>query len=71
MEKDYVCLAGESDMGDFTAWWESHQPSYLIIYCRQGEAEMQMMFEKYTINKGHLTIITPGMSPTDYRNGMG
>ena len=32
MEKDYVCLAGESDMGDFTAWWENHLPSYLIIY---------------------------------------
>lgn len=63
MEKDYVCLAGESDMGDFTAWWESHLPSYLIIYCRQGEAEMQMMFEKYAINKGHLTIITPDMFP--------
>lgn len=29
----------------------------------QKQAEMQMMFEKYTINKGHLIIITPDMFP--------
>lgn len=63
MEKEYICLTGESDMGNFIPLWESHLPSYLILYCRQGEAKIQLLFEPYTMKKGHLAIITPDMFP--------
>lgn len=64
MEKDYICLVGESDMDGFTAWWESHLPSYLIIYCRQGEAEMQLQFEQCAVKKGTVVIVSPDMFPS-------
>lgn len=63
MEKDYNCLIGESDMSDFTTWWESHQSYYLILYCRKGEAEMQLQFVPYVIGEGQLIIVSPDMFP--------
>lgn len=56
-------IIGESSMDDFTSWWEGHLPSYLLIYCREGEAHMLVQFEQYTIRKGTVIFISPDMFP--------
>lgn len=61
MDKTYII--GRSAMDGFTAWWESHLPSYLIIYCRGGEAKMLVQFEEYTISKNMVVLISPDMFP--------
>lgn len=57
------CLIGESDMKDFTPWWESHLPAYIVVYCREGEAELKLQFKNYTFRKGMITLIPPDMFP--------
>lgn len=51
-------------MSDFADMWESHLPAWIIIYCRQGEAEINLTFKPYTINKGMMAIISPDMFPS-------
>lgn len=57
------CIIGESDMKDFTSWWESHLPAYLIVYCLKGEAELKLQFKTYKFREGMLAIIPPDMFP--------
>lgn len=58
------CLIGESDMSGFTPWWESHLPAYIIIYCREGEAELKLLFKNHILRKGMIAIISPDMYPS-------
>lgn len=57
------CLIGESDMKDFTPWWESHAPAYVVIYCREGEAELRLLFRSHAFRRGMMAIIPPDMFP--------
>lgn len=41
MENEYYII-GESDMKDFTLWWESHLPAYIVVYCCGGEAKLRL-----------------------------
>lgn len=59
-----TCLIGESDMKDFTPWWESHLPSWIIIYCLEGEAELSLLFKPYVFRRGMAAIISPDMYPS-------
>lgn len=66
MELSYMesyCIIGESDMKDFTPWWESHLPAYIIVYCLHGEAELKLQFRNHTFRQGMATIIPPDMFP--------
>lgn len=58
------CITGESNMKDFTSWWESHLPSYLIACCRSGEAELKLRFKAYRFQSGMWAIIPPDMFPS-------
>lgn len=60
---EYTCLIGESDMSDFTLWWESHLPACIIIYCRSGEAELKLQFKSHRFRQGMVTFISPDMYP--------
>ena len=60
---DKTCIIGRSEMNGFTAWWESHLPSYMIIYCRGGDAKMLVQFEECTISKNVAVLVTPDMFP--------
>lgn len=62
MECTY-CIVGESDMRDFTSWWESHLPAYIIVYCLAGEAELKLQFKNYSFRKGTISFISPDMFP--------
>lgn len=61
---DYTyCIIGESDMKDFTSWWESHLPACIIVYCRTGEAELRLQFKSHPFRQGMVTFISPDMYP--------
>ena len=51
-------------MSGFTPWWESHLPAYIIIYCREGEAELKLLFKNHILRKGMIAIISPDMYPS-------
>lgn len=61
MNENYII--GESTMDNFPSWWESHLPCYLLMYCREGEARMQVQFENLIIGKGSVILISPDMFP--------
>lgn len=63
MEQTY-CIVGESDMKDFTPWWESHLSAFLVIYCREGEAILNLQFKDYCFRPGMMAIVPPDMFPT-------
>lgn len=58
------CVVGELDMSNFKLWWESHLPSYVILYCRRGEATLQLQFEEYRVSQGMTVIVSPDMFPS-------
>lgn len=58
-----VCIVGESDMRDFTSWWERHLPSWIVVYCREGEAELMLQFKPYAFKPGMMAIVPPDMFP--------
>lgn len=57
-------LAGRSDMRHFNCWWESHLPSWLIIYCLKGSAIISLHFRKSTINVNTSCYISPDLYPS-------
>lgn len=59
----YVCLIGESDMKDFTPWWESHLPAWLVVCCLRGEAELMLEFKPYAFRQGMTAVVAPDMFP--------
>lgn len=58
-----TCLIGESDMADFTPWWESHLPAWLMLCCLEGEAELALEFKSRTFSRGMMAVIAPDMFP--------
>lgn len=58
------CVVGELDMSNFKLWWESHLPSYVILYCRRGEATLQLQFEEYRVSQGMMFVVSPDMFPS-------
>lgn len=62
MNKNYII--GKSAMDNFTRWWESNLPSYLLMFCLEGEAQMLVEFKPYTVHKGSVTLISPDMFPS-------
>lgn len=58
------CVVGELDMSNFKLWWESHLPSYLILYCIRGEATLLLQFEEYRVAQGMTVIVSPDMFPS-------
>lgn len=60
---EITCIIGKSDMKDFTSWWESHLPSWIIVYCSKGEAILTLQFKSYTFKQGTMSIIPPDMFP--------
>lgn len=69
----HTCIIGESDLKDFTPWWESHLPAWLIVYCLRGEAELTLEFKPRPFRQGMMALIAPDMFPAfagrsgDYR----
>lgn len=59
-----TCLIGESNMSDFTPWWESHHPAWIIVYCLDGEAELTLEFKPRAFRQGMIAIIAPDMFPS-------
>lgn len=60
---EYDCIIGESDLKDFTPWWEEHLPSWLILYCRSGEAQLSLLLKGHSFRCGMAAIIAPDMYP--------
>lgn len=56
--------AGRSDMRRFTYMWEKHLPSWIIIYCRRGEAKLSLRFRKFNIGRGMAFYISPDLYPS-------
>lgn len=56
-------LIGESNLHDFTSWWESHLPSWLILYCIKGSAQLSFGTKPYAFGKGMATIMPPDSYP--------
>lgn len=56
--------AGRSDMQHFTYMWEAHLPSWIIIYCRRGEAKLSLRFRKFSISRGMVCYISPDLYPS-------
>lgn len=50
-------------MRDFTTWWESRFPSYVIFYCKRGESKVLLEFEEFRLSQGMMVIVSPGMFP--------
>lgn len=64
MTTDNACIAGETDLRNFTPWWEDHLPSWLILYCRAGEATLSLQFKPYTLSPGMVALIPHDMFPS-------
>lgn len=62
MEQD--CIVGKSDMKDFTSWWESLLPSWIIIYCAKGEAALTLEFKDYAFKQGMMAFVSFDMFPS-------
>lgn len=61
---EYACLIGKSDMRDFTTWWEHHLPSWVMVYCYSGKAELTLLFKSHEFSKGMISLIAPDMYPS-------
>lgn len=59
-----TCKVGVSDLSGFKEWWEASMPAWLIIYCREGEAQLSLQFKPYSMVEGTLIIIAPDMFPS-------
>lgn len=62
--KDYDCIVGESDFRDFSQWWEGYLPAYIVVYCKEGNAMLNLHFEPYSFSKGMMAIISYDMFPS-------
>lgn len=58
-----ICITGRSDMSDFTPWWESHLPAYVIVWCLRGEAVLTLQHKPYRFRRGMTAFIAPDMFP--------
>lgn len=57
------CLVIESEVKDFSPWCETSAPVYVIMYCREGDAELRLMFRHHAFRQGMMAIIPPDMFP--------
>lgn len=62
MNEDYIM--GESAMDNFTGWWKDKLPSYLLMCCTRGEAQILVQFERYHVRQGSMAFISPDMFPS-------
>lgn len=64
MTTDDAFLSGETDLHGFTPWWEGNLPSWLILYCRAGEATLSLQFKRHTLVQGMVAVIPHDMFPS-------